>query len=516
MKTKVFCLCILIAGFFGSVQAQWSGLGTQKLVNPKADALIGIGTATPTSALDIRKGGIRITPTTNRLALSFIPEGGGRTEFRSFTNSYNSHYFDWDMYTVTNSSHAIIRFFRRTNTTGLRRLDFLRGDGSSSIASRISVDGGDSFFNLDGGNLGVGIVPPLLSQDKLLVNGDIAIGGEGKQLKFYGGSTTVKAIIRKSGSNTPLEFALTPNSSSGPNVVAFPVLSISHDKEVKIDGELNTNGNIAIKENGKQLNFYGGSDLVKAIIRKSDSNKPLEIALTPNSPDGHNVVPLTVLSISHDKEVEVNGSLTIKNNENAKIDFKAGAKVGQIGWQNNNDQGFYVRVNGKYPMSVNHDGIKITHDDNAKIHFKAGAKAGQIGWQNGNEQGFYVRSGGKYRMSVNTNGNVAIGTTIAPSGYRLAVDGKVICEEVRVKLSQNWPDYVFEEDYELMPLDKLEAHLQEEKHLPGIPTAAEIKEQGVAVGEMQKMMMEKIEELTLYILMQQKRLEALEQELEQR
>ena len=63
-------------------------------------------------------------------------------------------------------------------------------------------------------------------------------------------------------------------------------------------------------------------------------------------------------------------------------------------------------------------------------------------------KGLYLRTGGEYRMRINEEGLVGIGNNMddIPDGYRLAVDGKIICEELRVELSQNWPDYVFEED----------------------------------------------------------------------
>lgn len=88
----------------------------------------------------------------------------------------------------------------------------------------------------------------------------------------------------------------------------------------------------------------------------------------------------------------------------------------------------------------------------------------------------------------------------APSGYILAVDGKAILEEVEVQLSADWPDYVFADGYELMSLDDLAAHVKDKKHLPGIPSAAEMDGRPVAIGEMQTKLLEKIEELTLYML----------------
>ena len=106
---------------------------------------------------------------------------------------------------------------------------------------------------------------------------------------------------------------------------------------------------------------------------------------------------------------------------------------------------------------------------------------------------------GPHMLIQRDAGNVAIGDDFA-SGHRLSVDGKIACEELRVELSGAWPDYVFTEQHELMPLTELEQYIENHQHLPGIPAATELETTGLEVGEMQRMMMEKIEELTLYIL----------------
>ena len=116
-----------------------------------------------------------------------------------------------------------------------------------------------------------------------------------------------------------------------------------------------------------------------------------------------------------------------------------------------------------------------------------------------------------YPLVIAASGNVLVG---APEdyGYKLAVNGNVICTELRVKLQGNWPDYVFADGYQLKSLEEVEAHIQSENHLPGIPAAAEVEKEGIAVGDMQKKMLEKIEELTLYLIDQNKRIKQIEQE----
>jgi ABC-type taurine transport system ATPase subunit len=125
-----------------------------------------------------------------------------------------------------------------------------------------------------------------------------------------------------------------------------------------------------------------------------------------------------------------------------------------------------------------------------------------------------VRVGGSTKLYVSGAGQVGVNTTNVAAGFELSVNGQVICTELVVQEPGNWPDYVFSEDYELMPLEALEASIKENKHLPGVPTAAEVKDGGVSIGDMQKQMLEKIEELTLYVIEQNKRLKAQDEQIQ--
>jgi len=128
--------------------------------------------------------------------------------------------------------------------------------------------------------------------------------------------------------------------------------------------------------------------------------------------------------------------------------------------------------------------------------------------QSGTELFIGVNAG---NLHLDATGQVAIGAVVpAASAYKLTVSGKVICEELKVKLvSSVWPDYVFANDYKLKSLSEVEQFILKNKHLPGIPSAVEVEKNGIEVGDMQKRMMEKIEELTLYILDQQKQIDEL-------
>jgi subtilisin-like proprotein convertase family protein len=118
-------------------------------------------------------------------------------------------------------------------------------------------------------------------------------------------------------------------------------------------------------------------------------------------------------------------------------------------------------------------------------------------------------TGGASAMQINSSGNVAMGTKFA-TGYRLSVDGKIATEEVLVNLDGDWPDYVFHKNYELRSLPQLEAYIAQYGHLPNIPTAEEIKRNGLTLGESNRVLTEKIEELTLYLIEADKKNAALE------
>ena len=93
--------------------------------------------------------------------------------------------------------------------------------------------------------------------------------------------------------------------------------------------------------------------------------------------------------------------------------------------------------------------------------------------------------------------------------FKVKEVGGVFCSEITVQVAP-FPDYVFDTDYELMTLQELEKYIAENKHLPNIPTAKEVEEQGLSLGDMQVKQMEKIEELTLYIIALEKRIKELE------
>lgn len=105
-------------------------------------------------------------------------------------------------------------------------------------------------------------------------------------------------------------------------------------------------------------------------------------------------------------------------------------------------------------------------------------------------------------------GNIGIGTTNTGS-YKLAVEGTIGARKVKVTQAA-WADFVFDPGYKLMPLNEVEEYIKGNQHLPGIPTTAEVVKDGVDLGETNKQLLQKIEELTLYLIGLQKTINALQ------
>ncbi|MGK6353200.1 hypothetical protein [Parapedobacter sp. DT-150] len=102
------------------------------------------------------------------------------------------------------------------------------------------------------------------------------------------------------------------------------------------------------------------------------------------------------------------------------------------------------------------------------------------------------------QVGLVVNGNVGIGTTDPQA--KLAVNGNILAKEVKVKTDISVPDYVFEPDYELPALADVGAYVKEHKHLPEIPSAADIERDGLDLAEMNLLLLKKVEELTLYLI----------------
>jgi len=120
----------------------------------------------------------------------------------------------------------------------------------------------------------------------------------------------------------------------------------------------------------------------------------------------------------------------------------------------------------------------------------------------------------KGAINIDYNSNVAIGTTNTSSGFLFAVAGSAVFDQVTVEVfsgnnpkASPWADYVFDKDYQLPSIYSLADYIKANNHLPGIPTTAEVKKDGLDVGATEAKLLEKIEQLTLYTIQLQQQMD---------
>jgi len=204
-------------------------------------------------------------------------------------------------------------------------------------------------------------------------------------------------------------------------------------------------------------------------------------------------------------DVESSGDLKIKGNGSHYIE------KGNVGIGTTNPTEKMSIYNSTVAQTAIQYGNQNTGNGSGN-GFLVGIESGGNGivW---NRENNYIRFGtnAQERIRILANGNVGIGTP-DPGSYKLAVEGKIGAHEV-VVTTEGWADFVFEPEYNLMSLGELETFVKKNKHLPEIPSAAEVQENGVSVGEMNAKLLQKIEELTLYLIEKNKEIKVLQNEV---
>jgi len=203
------------------------------------------------------------------------------------------------------------------------------------------------------------------------------------------------------------------------------------------------------------------------------------------------------------------GNLVLKTNGGDRMTIGANGRVGvntnitpaQLNIVGTNET---VNINGSNPYLQINNGGALTG------YIRANGSNFQVATNAENDNGkLEFRTNGSSRMWIDASGNVSVGGSgKVATGYLLSVVGKVMAEEVRVELNGTWPDYVFSKDYKLMALNNLKQYVKENNHLPEVPAAEEMKD-GIEVGKMNKMLMQKVEELTLYVIQLNEEIQAL-------
>ena len=195
----------------------------------------------------------------------------------------------------------------------------------------------------------------------------------------------------------------------------------------------------------------------------------------------------------------------IRINDNGNVGIGTAAPTGKLHIEHNGtdtDPHLRLHSTGSYSR------INWSTNTNANIwtaqSYLESATAASNYWK--------IEYGGSSKFYIAGDGNVGIGT-ISPDN-KLDVLGIIRANEVIVETG--WADYVFKNDYKLKPLNEVENFIKANQHLPNVPSAANIQEKGAHVAELMTKMMEKIEELTLYTINQQKEIDELKKRLDEK
>ncbi|CAM1344836.1 cell wall anchor protein [Tenacibaculum amylolyticum] len=208
---------------------------------------------------------------------------------------------------------------------------------------------------------------------------------------------------------------------------------------------------------------------------------------------------LTEADLNNPTKVDVNDSRADNYapnyyNKEVNFEFKARGSVGVPG------AGSYSGLMTFAPWGDNSGG------HHHQLNFNQGGIFYRIGLADSDTWDSWVKV-----LTENTEGNVGIGTA-DPGSWKLAVNGKIRAKEIKVETG--WADFVFYDNYNLPTLEEVENHIKEKGHLKDIPSAKEVEENGIYLGEMDSKLLQKIEELTLYTIEQEKKIKAQEDRFE--
>lgn len=223
----------------------------------------------------------------------------------------------------------------------------------------------------------------------------------------------------------------------------------------------------------------------------------------------------------------LNNKLDLKVNDDGSTEFVSFAAVAPMHFTQGTIRRMTVSDNGNFGIGIARPQEKLDVDGSiqqtaVKNKYLKASATGKLVASAIADTAYYVGANLATAVKVNSNaaGYLAVGDftnnglTSFPSGYRLIVQDGILTEKMNLalKTSNSWADYVFEPNYRLMPLNEVEEFVKENKHLPNVPSADEMVQKGLDVAQTSRMFMEKIEELTLYMIELKKEVEALKAE----
>jgi len=275
-----------------------------------------------------------------------------------------------------------------------------------------------------------------------------------------------------------------------------------HNNEVLTISYGNENTGLRLSDPAHDFHVHGIHDYVTSINQTSmdEQENQLEESVDAGSRSTTNYGKASCIG------------LTNTNTGQGKTD-------GGLLMQADDDMYLWNRENGKLRLVVPGVSLELSGVENrifSGLQASGLSRYGRFNIQTSNDNGLYVRttSSSKSAITAIAHDNQATFVSYSNSdinepNFKVRGDGEVFARKYTTTLN-SFPDYVFEEDYKLMTLNELRSYIHSEKHLPNMPTAAEIEENGADMGEINRILVEKVEELTLYILDLEERLSELE------
>jgi len=361
--------------------------------------------------------------------------------------------------------------------------------------------------------------------DKIVVdglgkfNGDIKLSGD----FIFGNNNRIGYLPASNGNPEIIGFGKGPNIGLG-TPCTLPAINVPTVNQfggmLQIWGYSNgntTSGNI----NSLNVGYDGANGIIdmKGQQANGDDAKLLlnwycgrDVAISTNPAKAGNVTmtssTMGMVGIGKTPlyKLDVAGNVSINNHSLFLKDENHGlSQANSLPNVNISGDGPFLYGWGGGVLGINHGGTYtkvLNWNENGNVGIGIDVPLAKLD-VNGTVKVRTVESSGEIAFAVNENVN-------GKDVFRVMSNGNVFATELTIKLKDDFPDYVFEKNYELMSLSELDHFIQNQKHLPNIPTAKDVEKNGLSVGEMQVKQMEKIEELTLYILELHKRIEELE------